>query len=96
MFHPLASLRRHFGGAAFEPWLLWQRSHLQPSLTDSFHFYTFAPATVELLENMEAAAKLFFSSPRFAVAGASQDQGKFGYKGPSPYVHSPSAMAYKL
>ncbi|EEH47149.1 uncharacterized protein PADG_03247 [Paracoccidioides brasiliensis Pb18] len=29
---------------------------------------------------MEAAAKLFFSSPRFAVAGASTDPSKFGYK----------------
>ncbi|PGH03707.1 hypothetical protein AJ79_07289 [Helicocarpus griseus UAMH5409] len=29
---------------------------------------------------MEAAAKLFFSSPRFAVAGASTDTSKFGYK----------------
>lgn len=31
--------------------------------------------------DMETAIKLFFSSPRFAVAGASQDQKKFGYKG---------------
>lgn len=30
---------------------------------------------------MEAAAKMFFSSPRFAVVGASQDSQKFGYKG---------------
>ncbi|EEH07467.1 conserved hypothetical protein [Histoplasma capsulatum G186AR] len=29
---------------------------------------------------MEAAAKHFFSSPRFAVAGASTDPSKFGYK----------------
>lgn len=29
---------------------------------------------------MEAAAKQFFTSPRFAVAGASQDTSKFGYK----------------
>ena len=29
---------------------------------------------------MEAAVKRFFSSPRFAVAGASTDPGKFGYK----------------
>ncbi|MCJ1426774.1 hypothetical protein MMC29_004677 [Sticta canariensis] len=29
---------------------------------------------------METAAKLFFSSPRFAVAGASQDPHKFGYR----------------
>lgn len=32
---------------------------------------------------METAAKVFFSSPRFAVAGASQDPNKFGYKGAS-------------
>lgn len=31
--------------------------------------------------SMETAAKVFFSSPRFAVAGASQDTQKFGYKG---------------
>ncbi|KAK2807226.1 hypothetical protein FQN50_005513 [Emmonsiellopsis sp. PD_5] len=29
---------------------------------------------------MEAAAKTFFSSPRFAVAGASSEPRKFGYK----------------
>ncbi|KAI9741663.1 MAG: hypothetical protein M1834_000047 [Cirrosporium novae-zelandiae] len=29
---------------------------------------------------MESAAKVFFSSTRFAVAGASQDSSKFGYK----------------
>lgn len=29
---------------------------------------------------MEAAAKRFFTSPNFAVAGASQDPAKFGYK----------------
>ncbi|MCJ1244957.1 hypothetical protein MMC30_002158 [Trapelia coarctata] len=29
---------------------------------------------------MEAAAKRFFTSPYFAVAGASQDTSKFGYK----------------
>ncbi|OCK73969.1 NAD(P)-binding protein [Lepidopterella palustris CBS 459.81] len=29
---------------------------------------------------MEAAVKTFFSSPRFAVAGASSDPTKFGYK----------------
>jgi len=29
---------------------------------------------------MEAAAKTFFSSPRFAVAGASQDPTKFGHR----------------
>ncbi|MCJ1335551.1 hypothetical protein MMC09_000823 [Bachmanniomyces sp. S44760] len=30
---------------------------------------------------MEVAVKRFFSSPYFAVAGASQDTNKFGYKG---------------
>jgi hypothetical protein len=30
---------------------------------------------------MEAAAKVFFSSPRFAVVGASQDTTKYGHKG---------------
>lgn len=30
---------------------------------------------------MEAAAKTFFLSPRFAVAGASPDKSKFGYRG---------------
>lgn len=30
---------------------------------------------------MEAALKTFFSSPRFAVAGASSDPSKFGHKG---------------
>lgn len=29
---------------------------------------------------MESAAKVFFSSPRFAVAGASTDPSKFGYQ----------------
>jgi hypothetical protein len=29
---------------------------------------------------MEAALKLFFSSPRFAVAGASSDPSKYGHK----------------
>ncbi|KMP06531.1 hypothetical protein DIZ76_014392 [Coccidioides immitis] len=31
-------------------------------------------------EDMELAVKHFFSSPRFAVAGASTDASKFGYK----------------
>jgi predicted CoA-binding protein len=30
---------------------------------------------------MEAAVKTFFQSPRFAVAGASSDKSKFGYRG---------------
>jgi predicted CoA-binding protein len=38
--------------------------------------------TVErIIDVMEAAVRTFFSSPRFAVAGASQDQSKFGYRG---------------
>jgi hypothetical protein len=31
-------------------------------------------------EEMEAALKTFFSSPRFAVAGASSDPNKYGHK----------------
>lgn len=31
-------------------------------------------------EQMEAALKTFFSSPRFAVAGASSDPRKYGHK----------------
>lgn len=34
---------------------------------------------------MQTAPEVFFSSPRFAVAGASQDHSKFGYKGPSSF-----------
>jgi hypothetical protein len=34
-----------------------------------------------IIDVMEAAVRTFFSSPRFAVAGASQDQSKFGYRG---------------
>jgi hypothetical protein len=30
--------------------------------------------------DMEAALKTFFSSPRFAVAGASSDPNKYGHK----------------
>jgi hypothetical protein len=29
---------------------------------------------------MDAAAKRFFTSPYFAVVGASQDESKFGYR----------------
>lgn len=36
---------------------------------------------------MEAAAKRFFTSPLFAVAGASQDTNKFGYKVLSWYTY---------
>lgn len=37
---------------------------------------------------MEAAAKRFFSSPYFAVVGASQDKNKFGYRSISlPPLH---------
>ncbi|KAL9619706.1 MAG: hypothetical protein Q9160_005726 [Pyrenula sp. 1 TL-2023] len=47
---------------------------------------------------MEAASRLFFSTPKFAVAGASQDTAKFGYKEISlpsqsyATVSSPSAL----
>ena len=36
------------------------------------------------VQAMEMAAKRFFASQHFAVAGASQDQSKFGYKGYTP------------
>ena len=39
---------------------------------------------------MESAAKIFFSSPRFAVAGASQDSQKFGFQG------SPNGDTYSI
>jgi hypothetical protein len=32
------------------------------------------------------AVKRFFSSPRFAVAGASNDPAKFGFKSLSPFL----------
>lgn len=47
---------------------------------------TFMPTTrgqKKALE-MEAALKTFFSSPRFAVAGASSDPSKYGHKGMLP------------
>ena len=34
--------------------------------------------------DMEAAVRAFFSSPRFAVAGASSDPNKFGHKSMLP------------
>ena len=37
-----------------------------------------------MVEAMETAAKRFFASQYFAVAGASQDKSKFGYKGSTP------------
>lgn len=37
--------------------------------------------------NMEVAVKQFFSSPRFAVAGASADANKFGYKSKSDMLY---------
>ncbi len=37
------------------------------------------PSSVRSLD-MEAAAKAFFATPRFAVAGASSDPAKFGHK----------------
>jgi hypothetical protein len=38
--------------------------------------------------NMDTAVKRFFSSPRFAVAGASNDPAKFGYKRNCPQPNS--------
>lgn len=38
---------------------------------------------------MELAAKKFFSSSRFAVAGASADTKKFGYKSMYEYMNKP-------
>lgn len=40
---------------------------------------------------MEAAFKTFFSSPRFAVAGASSDSSKYGHKGK---LNLPSASPF--
>ncbi len=42
---------------------------------------TVIAAIIHRILAMELAAKSFFSSPRFAVAGASQDVQKYGYKG---------------
>lgn len=36
---------------------------------------------------MDAAVRRFFSSPHFAVAGASNDTHKFGYKSENPTTH---------
>lgn len=38
------------------------------------------PCSVSILRIVMDAVKRFFSSPRFAVAGASNDASKFGYK----------------
>ncbi|OQE31982.1 hypothetical protein PENSTE_c001G09218 [Penicillium steckii] len=40
------------------------------------------------------AVKRFFSSPRFAVAGASNDSRKFGYKSITPTVHTTYFLAW--
>jgi len=37
--------------------------------------------------DMEAALRTFFSSPRFAVAGASSDPSKFGHKSTNSNTH---------
>lgn len=37
--------------------------------------------------DMQAAVKTFFSSPRFAVAGASSDPNKFGHKSKLLHLH---------
>jgi hypothetical protein len=39
--------------------------------------------TASLKMATEAAARAFFSSPQFAVVGASSDPNKFGHKSPS-------------
>jgi predicted CoA-binding protein len=44
-------------------------------------------------EEMEAALKTFFSSPRFAVAGASSDPNKYGHK--STLIRTPSDTLYE-
>jgi len=43
---------------------------------------------------MEAAAKKFFSLPRFAVAGASQDPHKYGYQGHCFPIRDSMLIAY--
>ena len=43
--------------------------------TQNNQLYTYIQAY-----KMEAAARLFFTAPRYAVAGASNDASKFGYK----------------
>jgi len=49
-------------------------------------------------EDMNTAAKVFFSSPRFAVAGASSDASKFGYKSTSnlQQIFSIKTQTYQL
>lgn len=42
--------------------------------------------------DMEAAVKAFFSTPKFAVAGASQNSSKFGYKG----THGEDSFQYSI
>lgn len=49
-------------------------------------------AAVVEAHTMEAAAKLFITGTYFAVAGASQDTSKFGYKGQS----SPSIAVQRV
>jgi hypothetical protein len=44
---------------------------------------------------METALKNFFTSPRFAVVGASSDPAKFGHKGKSLQVESGLSSADK-
>lgn len=43
---------------------------------------------------MEAALKTFFSSPRFAVAGASSDPTKFGHKGQIENLNIKNVQTY--
>jgi hypothetical protein len=48
-----------------------------------------------ILLTMEAAAKKFFSLPRFAVAGASQDPHKYGYQGHCFPIRGSMLIAYQ-
>lgn len=54
--------------------------HLLLCLLSTAHIPTHRPSAAMTTTDMDRAAKLFFSSPRFAVAGASSDPRKFGHK----------------
>ena len=56
---------------------------------------SFFPASMLTMATVPAVTK-FFSSPRFAVAGASSDKDKFGYKGASSSSSSSSSMSLTL
>jgi hypothetical protein len=55
--------------------LALQPRNLPPSYIPSFK------QNKNITSSMEAAVKTFFSSPHFAVVGASSDPAKFGHKG---------------